>query len=510
LEIAKYRKDFLVYVVDDEESITGVLKEALGDAGYQVETFPSADLAFERVKTNPPHVVMSDIRMPGMTGIELLENIRMITQDIQFIIMTSHASLETALDAMRLGAYDYIHKPFEQLDDVIKTIDRTIEKLYLQYQNEQLLEELAEKNKTLSGMNVKISQEKEEVIKINNLMAVMTKAKSVDSVIDTYLDHVSQLIGNKPVIYLSYMSAYVSLAVTHSAQINKENLKNIGVSLKDLNPKEYIEKLSKPMELQGLQTLMKDYFQISDYLAIPIEEDVAVTGIVVAFDPMKDVSIRRLFDSFTQIFKVSFSNMKMQKRIHDMAIKDPLTGLFNRRYFNQKLEDELSRSRRTKMPVSLIYMDIDHFKKYNDQNGHPVGDVLLKMFAQVLNKTSRKNDIPCRIGGEEFVIILPHTDKMGAAIKAEKLRRVLESTPFPHGETQPLGKVTASMGVSEYPSHCHDVEGLVRAADEALYQVKSATRNKVCLATVPEGFKQDFEALKVQPYDDPPTGRREK
>ena len=500
MDIAKYRKDFLVYVVDDEISITEVLKEALKDAGYQVETFPSADDAFVRVKESPPHVVISDIRMPGMTGIELLKAIRELSQDIQFIIMTSHASLETALDAMRLGAYDYIHKPFEQLDDVIKTIDRTVEKLFLQFQNEQLLEELAEKNKALSGLNAKISQEKEEVLKINALMTQMSKAKDVDQVIQAYLDKVSQLVENKPVIFLTHASAYLSLVVTHSSQINKETLKNIGISLKDLDTKIYFETLMNPMGFEGIQSLMKDFFQVTEYFAIPIEEDSTVGGIVVVFDQLKDISTRRLFDSFTQILKVSYMNTKMQKRIHDMAIKDPLTGLFNRRYFNEKIEEELSRARRTHLPVSLIYLDIDHFKKYNDQNGHPMGDVLLKMFAQVLRQTSRKNDIVCRIGGEEFVIILPHTDKVGAAIKAEKLRRVIDSTQFPHGEKQPLGKVSSSMGVSEYPAHAHDAEGLVRAADEALYQVKSTTRNKVCLATVPPDFKPDFEAVKVPLY----------
>jgi diguanylate cyclase (GGDEF)-like protein len=146
-------------------------------------------------------------------------------------------------------------------------------------------------------------------------------------------------------------------------------------------------------------------------------------------------------------------------------------------------------------------MDIDHFKKYNDQNGHPMGDTLLKMYSQILKKTSRKNDIVARIGGEEFVIMLPHTDKMGAAIKAEKLRRIIEATPFPHGEKQPLGKVSSSFGVAEYPSHSHDAEGLVKAADDALYQVKSTTRNRVCLATVAEDFKPDFEPLKIPAFE---------
>src|SRR5690606_10409083 len=111
-------------------------------------------------------------------------------------------------------------------------------------------------------------------------------------------------------------------------------------------------------------------------------------------------------------------------------------------YFNDRLDEEVTRSRRTKMPVSLVYMDIDHFKKYNDQNGHPMGDQLLKMVATVLQKTSRKNDVVCRIGGEEFVLILPHTDSKGAAIKAEKLRRTIEATTFPFGEKQPLGRIT--------------------------------------------------------------------
>jgi diguanylate cyclase (GGDEF)-like protein len=182
-----------------------------------------------------------------------------------------------------------------------------------------------------------------------------------------------------------------------------------------------------------------------------------------------------------------------------MAIRDPLTGLYNRRYFNDKLDEEISRSRRTKMPVSLIYMDIDHFKKYNDQNGHPMGDQLLKMFATILAKTSRKNDIVARIGGEEFVMILPHTDARGAAIKAEKLRRTIESTKFPFAEKQPLGCVSSSIGVSEYPSIAGDAEALVKAADDALYQIKSTTRNRVGLAAPAPGFKPDFEPIPVVP-----------
>lgn len=162
VDVTKYRKDFMCFVVDDEESIRTILNETLTAATYNVRTFETADLAYEAIKQEPPHVILSDIRMPGMSGIQLLEKVRELSSDIQFIVMTSHASLETAINAIRLGAYDYLHKPFEDLGDVVTTVDRTVEKLYLQYQNEQLLDELANKNKALTSLNAGLQKKKRE------------------------------------------------------------------------------------------------------------------------------------------------------------------------------------------------------------------------------------------------------------------------------------------------------------------------------------------------------------
>lgn len=499
MDIKSIRSDFTVFVVDDEESILSIVEEALEKAGYQCEIFPTGEAAFERLQKSPPHVVLSDIRMPGISGIELLEKIRAISQDIQFIIMTSHASLDTAITAMRLGAYDYLHKPFENLEDVVKTVDRTIEKLFLQYENEQLLAELETKNTALSQLNARISQEKEEVLLINNLMAKFSKARGINEVVQTFVDQTSLMLGSVPTVFLTYYPSYFSYVVTNCTLMDKEKIKNVGLNLKD-QPKEVNEGLIKdPQNAPLLKQMVQKFFNVDNFLSIPIADEVGARGIFLILKELTDVSQRRLLDSFIQIFLVSHANAIMQKNIHDMAIKDALTGLFNRRFFNQKLEEEISRSRRTRMPVSLIYFDVDHFKKYNDQNGHPMGDVLLKMISKILQQSARTNDIVARVGGEEFVYILPHTDKMGAAIKAEKLRRTIEATNFPHGEKQPLGRVSISLGVSEYPSLASDPESLVKSADEALYHVKATTRNKVCLATAPPGFKPDFDPIKVEP-----------
>jgi diguanylate cyclase (GGDEF)-like protein len=167
------------------------------------------------------------------------------------------------------------------------------------------------------------------------------------------------------------------------------------------------------------------------------------------------------------------------RQLEELATRDPLTNLFNRRHFNAKLLEEINRSKRSKNPVSVVYLDIDHFKKYNDGNGHPQGDILLKQFSLVIQTPIRNTDTCARLGGEGFCIILPETDLKGALLCAEKVRKAVESTDFPNGEKQPLGRVTCSLGVSEFPTFGHDEESLIQSADKALYHVKESGRNQV-------------------------------
>ncbi len=140
------------------------------------------------------------------------------------------------------------------------------------------------------------------------------------------------------------------------------------------------------------------------------------------------------------------------------------------------------RDERHKHPVSLIIMDIDNFKKYNDTHGHPQGDEVLRRLCKILKKTVRRTDIVARYGGEEFVIILPETDRDNALIVAEKLRQEIEKTPFPNEETQPNGKITVSVGVATYPVDANSKTNLIDVTDNALYEAKDGGRNRVVQA----------------------------
>jgi len=167
------------------------------------------------------------------------------------------------------------------------------------------------------------------------------------------------------------------------------------------------------------------------------------------------------------------------KAIQETANKDGLTGVFNKRHFQERLSAEIRRAERDGLGVSLFLLDIDDFKNYNDTNGHVAGDEVLKKMGQLLRGSLREDDVVARYGGEEFVILYPGASKALAYRLAQGLRRAVESHPFAGAEHQPLGAVTISGGVAAYPQDARSEVELIRAADHALYQAKNAGRNRI-------------------------------
>jgi diguanylate cyclase (GGDEF)-like protein len=162
-----------------------------------------------------------------------------------------------------------------------------------------------------------------------------------------------------------------------------------------------------------------------------------------------------------------------------LSITDPLTGLVNRRYLEERLQEELDRSKRHHFAMSFMMVDIDDFKAYNDAHGHQAGDLALEMTAQCLKTALRSADVAARYGGEEFSILLPQTGLAEARAIGERIRRRIERTQFPHGQSQPHGAVTVSLGVSSYSAELETPAEIIRAADRALYAAKARGKNCV-------------------------------
>ncbi len=190
---------------------------------------------------------------------------------------------------------------------------------------------------------------------------------------------------------------------------------------------------------------------------------------------------RTLHQTNTQL-RDALAQLELANRsLQEQARTDPLTGLFNRRHLIEMLQHHIALAFRGGRPLSLLMIDVDHFKVYNDTNGHLFGDAVLKDLAQLLVRRLRKTDLASRFGGEEFAIMLPETEAKHAVEVAQELRQLVESYQFPHANTQPMGRITISVGVALFNPSMGVPDDLIRLADKALYDAKSRGRNQTVL-----------------------------
>ena len=190
-----------------------------------------------------------------------------------------------------------------------------------------------------------------------------------------------------------------------------------------------------------------------------------------------------LLKSSAEQLSLALANLRLKEKLKQQSIRDPLTHLFNRRYLEESFERELARCKRKNLPLSLLMIDLDHFKKFNDTHGHPGGDALLSDFGRLLRSLCRREDIPCRYGGEEFVMLLPECDIECAKIRAVTINQATAELQVKH-QNLDLARVTASIGVATFPDHGLDINGLIKAADAALYRAKALGRNRTELANI--------------------------
>ena len=325
-----------ILIADDEVTIRELVGEILAAEGHDVTLAKDGKDALEKFNLTWHEVVFSDIRMPEMNGIELLAAIKEINPNTQFIIMTSHASIDNSIGALKQGAFDYILKPFEDLDIVTDAANRAM------------------------------------------------------------------------------------------------------ANLSGIRRQQYL-----------VTTLTRQNLELDD----------------------------------------------LSKEFREMAIRDGLTGLFNHRYVKDRLKEEFDRSLRFKREMSVLFMDLDNFKFFNDAHGHQAGDDLLRILAELMTKAIRESDILARWGGEEFIVVAPESGQQEACEVAERIRKSVAEHAFPNAAKQPLGVVSLSIGVASNSGGAESPEDLLRFADDAMYFAKDNGRNSTVYCSGPQ------QMSKVLPED---------
>jgi diguanylate cyclase (GGDEF)-like protein len=217
------------------------------------------------------------------------------------------------------------------------------------------------------------------------------------------------------------------------------------------------------------------------YGVLYVEDRTQPSAISIEESTKQQKNLHRRATAVAERISLAVANLKLREVLRNQSIRDGLTGLFNRRYLEESLNREIHRAARTHRSVSLVMLDLDHFKQFNDTFGHQAGDLLLREVAAVIKSRVRAADLACRYGGEEFALILSDVDTEGARSCVNNLREAIKQLSLQY-RGQSLGSITISAGIAAFPTHSEDSENLIHAADEALYRAKKQGRNRVVVS----------------------------
>ncbi len=363
-----------------------------------------------------------------------------------------------------------------------KITDLRVERIESEREMTQVMDELslkaelAKKSELLEGANARLEARLKQLSFLNQLARDLASRLDLDFLIDLLSSRLSEAFGVPALAVLLFERSSNQLRVIKVRGLADE-----------------LEVLGKPFDPAvqpgGGAVLAKQPRYTADLgggrgslFAVPLLYQDSVIGLLRFTSPDLDgfsEEDRDLFVTVASQAALALANAQLFQETLELSLKDGLTGILNRRALESRLELEWSRALRDEAPLSIVMVDIDHFKVYNDQHGHQLGDETLRRVARIIERNIRKVDAVARYGGEEFAIILPRAGKKEAIEVAKKLRRSVEQADFVRGYLQPLGRVTISCGVSTAPEDAATVEDLIKRADESLFAAKEGGRNTV-------------------------------
>ncbi|MBN2419668.1 MAG: diguanylate cyclase [Deltaproteobacteria bacterium] len=533
-----------VLIVDDLPTNITVLEGILRDLDLTTMSARSGSEALSLMLDNDFALVLLDVQMPEMDGFETAELMRgsAKTKHIPIIFVTAISkSQEHIFRGYEAGAVDYIFKPFNP--NILKGKVNIFLDLYNQKNKlERINDELRDANRRILDQQRSIIEEERlkvllqlsgatahelnqplmgllgivDIIKLekdpNTVMEYVGKIEDATNRISGIVQKIQTIRYDEVIPYSAGVSIInidqkINILVVEDNDNDFEAINNILMENNNINIKRVnnIENAFSLIKEEPLDLLLLDYYlpdgNAFEMLERMKEEQCEVPAVIItgqgneviaskiiqagAYDYLPRDSLNSNSLSRTIMNTLEKAQLKRQvkeayNRMVDMSVRDELTGLFNRRYFIDAIEVEVARSQRYKTDLVLCIFDIDHFKRVNDTHGHPTGDKVLAKIGKLLKDSIRDNDIGCRYGGEEFAILLPHTNIEEASVMSERFRELVASYDFAVNALHL--NITVSIGVAQYESNKNiSSNQLLEQADRALYQAKEGGRNRTII-----------------------------
>jgi two-component system cell cycle response regulator len=450
-----------ILVVDDIPANLKLLEVRLLAEYFDVLTADDGYKALSICDSTHVDVILLDIMMPGMDGFEVCERLKSNpkTSHIPVVMVTALDQPSDRVRGLKAGADDFLTKPVNDL----QLISRVKSLVRLKTLSDELrIRADTAQNLALEDM-LKSMDGREEA---GHVLLVDSRASSQERIVRAL----------KPVANVTAMSD--PQAALFEAAENPFDLVIVNANLDDYDPLRLCSQLRSLERTRFLPLLLITELGADEVIVRAL--DLGVNDYIVRpIDPNELVA-----RTLTQIKRKRY-NDRLRTSVRqtiELAVTDSLTGLHNRRYLDNHLKVLFNRAAARSRALSVCITDIDRFKSVNDTYGHDAGDEVLREFAARIRSTVRGADLACRYGGEEFVVVMPDTDAAAAASIAERLRDIIERTPFHLKSSGTAINITASLGIACNSTGAETPEQLLKQADRALYEAKNAGRNRVVAA----------------------------
>jgi diguanylate cyclase (GGDEF)-like protein len=479
-----------ILIAEDDAISRLMLQRTLQSWGHEVIVATNGEEAWERFLAEACRFVITDWMMPQTDGLELCRRIRALEgHDYTYVILlTAKAQKDDLVEGMSAGADDFIVKPFDnsELEVRIWAGERVL----------RLEHSLNERNKQIQAINERLKRWGEREHALNQVTRALSESLELGEVLRSAVIYLQELFSASRAFVMLPEADGQSLCVagehclpgvepfgtrsfpweqTVDGQEGAAHGLRVAYDLE-----RELEK--RPSELGEI---LAREFNVRSLISAPILHQgrwLGEVGLHQCDEARRwagdDIS---LLYAIAQQMAIVIVNAQLYSQVQELAVRDGLTGLYNRRYFDQALRHELERARRFGHVLSLVMVDLDHLKQINDQFGHQAGDAAIREIGEVLSRQSRRIDIAARYGGEEFAVILIEAQSHGAYAAANAWRETIRQRVIVGGK-----RLTASFGVATYPLHAASAEELIKVADEALYCAKRAGRDCIRLAEEPK------------------------
>ncbi len=446
-----------ILIVDDFAPNLALLEARLTAEYFDVISASNGADALDICARGDCDIVLLDVMMPGMDGFEVCRLLKRdpLTHHIPVVLVTALDQPADRVRGLEAGAEDFLTKPIDEIALIARVRSLTRLKVVLDELRGRAATStslgmqdpiLAAMREDVRGANILLIENR---VTAARLVSTTLSAQNVDIETDPQEALFRGVEGRYDLFIVSLaLQGYDSLRLCSQFR-SLERTRHVPILI-------LAEAEDRPRLLRGLD------LGINDYVLRPVDSNELLARV------RTQLRRKRYADRLRDNVQASI----------EMAVVDMLTGLHNRRFFNTNFPVLLEQAGRRGKPLSLMILDIDHFKRVNDTHGHDAGDQILRTFSARLRSVVRASDLICRLGGEEFAVLMPDTDLEVAGRVAERVRRIMEHDLFCHAPDRPMIPVTVSIGLAERTGE-NDAESLMRRADGALYRSKGAGRNRV-------------------------------